>query len=91
MSISRVQNISVLDKSKKFVSCVRVDYENETKMLFQYPLIKFFIDVRGLLLIGRKDIHYAQLKFTCVLNRMLFSYANHPRKHADIFKTLFYE
>ena len=33
-------------------------------------------------------MHYA--KFTCVLNRMLFSYAIYPRKHANnIFKTLF--
>ena len=36
-------------------------------------------------------MHYAQLKFTCVLNRTLFSYADYPRQHADIFKTFYSE
>ena len=36
-------------------------------------------------------MHYAQLKFTCVLNRTLFSYASYSRQHADIFKTFFYQ
>ena len=40
LSISLVQSISVLDKSRKLVSCVRVDYENKTQMLFN-PLIQF--------------------------------------------------
>ena len=88
LPISLVQNISVLDKSRKLVSCVRVDYENKTRML-STPSIQFFIDARGLLLIGRKGMHYAQLKFTCVLNRT-FSYDNYPRKHAYIFETFFY-
>ena len=67
----------------------RVDYENKTQM----QSIQFFIDAcpraQGLLLIGRKGMHYAQLKFTSILDRTLFSYANYPRKHADIFKTFF--
>ena len=40
--------------------------------------IQFFIDARGLLLMGRKGILYAQLKFACVLNRTLFSHAKYP-------------
>ena len=87
LSISLVQYILVLDKSRKLVSCVRVDYENKTQMLF-IPSIQFFIDVWGLLLIGRKGMHYAQLKFTCVLNRRLFSCANYPRKHAEYIQNL---
>ena len=83
--ISLVQNISELDKSRKLESCLTVDYENKIQMLLN-PSIQFFIDVWGLLLIGRKGMHYVQLKFTCVL---LFSYANCPRKHADIFKPSF--
>ena len=67
LSISLAQNISVLDKSRKLVSFVRVDYENKTQILLN-PSIQFFIDARGSLLIGRKGVHYAQLKFTCVLN-----------------------
>ena len=55
------------------------------------PSTRFFIDARGLLLIGRKGMRYVQLKFTCVLNSTLFSYANWPRKHANIFKTFFYK
>ena len=35
-------------------------------------------------------MHYAQLKFTCVLNITLFSYADYPRKHANIFETVFH-
>ena len=45
-SISLVQSISVLDKSRKFVFCVRIDYENKTQMLSN-PSIQFFIDPRG--------------------------------------------
>ena len=89
ISISVIQNISVPDKSRKLVSCVRVDYENRTQMLLN-PSIQFFIDARGLSFIGRKAMHYAELKFTCFLNRTLFSYANYPREHADVFKTFFY-
>ena len=55
LSISFVQNISVLDKSGKLVSFARVDYENKTQMLLN-PSIQFFIDARGLLLAGRKGI-----------------------------------
>ena len=47
LSISLVQNILVLDKSQKLVSCVRVDYENKTQMLLN-PSIQFFIDAQGL-------------------------------------------
>ena len=88
LSISLVQNISVLDKSRKFASCIRVDYEDKAKMRLN-PSIQFFIDARGLLLIERKGLHYAQLKFTYVLNRTLFSYPNYPQKHADVIKTFF--
>ena len=52
----------MLDKSRKIVSCVRVDYGNKTQMLLK-PSVQFFIDARGLLLIGRKGMHYVQLKF----------------------------
>ena len=38
LSVSLVQNISVLEKSRKLVSCVRVDYENKTQMLLN-PLL----------------------------------------------------
>ena len=67
LSIALVQNISVLDKSRKPVSSIRVDYENKTQMLLN-----------------------PQLKFTCVLNRTLFSDANYLRKHEDTFRTFFY-
>ena len=29
-------------------------------------------------------MHYAQLKFTCVLNRTLFSYTNYPPENMQI-------
>ena len=62
-----MQNISVFDKSRNLVSFVIVDYENKTEMLLN-PSIQLVKDARRLLLIGRKGMHYAQLKFTCVLN-----------------------
>ena len=31
-------------------------------------------------------MHYAQLKFTCVLNKMLFSYTNYPENTTCILK-----
>ena len=46
MSISLVQNISVPDKSRKFVSCVRVVYKNKTQMLLN-PSTQFFTDPRA--------------------------------------------
>ena len=42
-SISPVQNISVLEKSRKLASCVKVDYENKIQMLLNSS-IKFYID-----------------------------------------------
>ena len=36
----------MLDKSRKLISCVRVDYENKTGMLLN-PSIQFFIDAQG--------------------------------------------
>ena len=53
------------------------------------PSTQFFIDALELLLIGRKGIQYAQLKFTCVLNltERCFHTQITPRKPADIFKT----
>ena len=75
LSISLVQNISVLDKSRRLFSCVRVDYENKAQMFFN-PSIQFFIDARGVIIDREEGMHYAKLKFTRVLNRTLFSYAN---------------
>ena len=75
LSISLTQNISVLDKSRKLGSCVRVD-------------IQSFIDARGLLLIGRKGMHCAEV-YMCLEQNVVFM-CQLPRKHADIFKTLFY-
>ena len=63
LSISFVQIISVLDKSRALVSCVRVDYVNKTQMLLN-PSIQFLRDAWRLLLKGRKGMHYAQLTFT---------------------------
>ena len=40
LSISLVQNISVLYESRELVSCVRVDYENKTQILLN-PLILY--------------------------------------------------
>ena len=85
--ISLIQNISVLDKSRKFVSCVRENYENKTQMLFN-PSIQFFTNAKGLLLIEKEGTHYSQLKFTCVLNRTLFSYASYPRIYVEYIQTL---
>ena len=48
LSILLVQNISVLDKPTKLVSCVRVDYENKTQMLLN-PSIQFFIGAQGVI------------------------------------------
>ena len=63
LPILLVQNIPVLNKPRKLVSCIRFDYEKKTKMLFN-PSIQFYIDARGLLLIRRKGMHYTQPKFT---------------------------
>ena len=46
-SISLVQNI--LNRSRKFISCVRVAYENKTQMLLN-PSVQFFI-----VIIDRKE------------------------------------
>ena len=55
---------------------------------FLNPSIQFFIDLGGLLLLkAKKGMHYAQLKFTCLLNRTLFSYTNCPPKQADTYRT----
>ena len=43
LSITLVQNISLLVKSRKLVSCVRADYENKAQMLLN-PSIQLFID-----------------------------------------------
>ena len=48
LSITLVQNISVLGKLRKLVSCVKVDHENKKQILFN-PSISFFIDTRGFL------------------------------------------
>ena len=62
LTILLVQNIPVLNKPRKLVSCIRVDYENKRQMLFN-PSIQFRIDAWGLLVIRRKGTHYAQPKF----------------------------
>ena len=49
----------MLDKSSKPVSCVKVDYESKKVSL--NLSIQFFIDARGLLLIKRKGIYYAEV------------------------------
>ena len=67
--------------------CARIEILSALVRLTDNDLNKS--NARGILLIGRKDMHYAQLKFTCVLNRTLFSYADYLQKHADIFKTFF--
>ena len=77
----------MLDKSRKLVACVGVNYENKAQLLLN-PSIQFFIDARVLLLIGNKGVLYAQLKFTCVLNWTLFSNANYPRKTGRYFQNL---
>ena len=51
------------------------------------PSIQFFIDAQGLLLIGRKGMHYPQLKFTCVSNNMLFSYASYS-ENTQVYQNL---
>ena len=58
LSISFVENISMLDNSRKLVPCVKVDYENKKLMLLN-PSVQFFIDARGSLLIERKGMYYA--------------------------------
>ena len=60
LSISFVQNIFVLDKPRKIFSCVKADYENKKQLLLNLS-IQFFIDAQGLLLIGRKDVHYVEV------------------------------
>ena len=58
--ISLIQNISVLDKSRKFVSCVRENYENQNTNAFQpinsilYKCKRFIIDREGIMKIKHK-------------------------------------
>ena len=56
LSILLVQNISLLDKPRKLVSCVRADHENETQMLLN-PSIQIFIDAQGVIVY--RDERYA--------------------------------
>ena len=50
----------MLDKSRKIVSCLKVDYENK-KIMVLNPSSQFLIDARGLLLIEKKGMHYAEV------------------------------
>ena len=50
----------MLDKSRKIVSCLKVDYENK-KIMVLNPSSQFLIDARELLLIEKKGMHYAEV------------------------------
>ena len=60
LSILLVENILVLDKSRKLVSCVKVYFENK-KQMFLRTSIQFFIDAWELLLIERRGMHYDEV------------------------------
>ena len=86
LTILLVQNIPMLNKPRKLVSCIRVDYENKRQMLLN-PTIQFYIDAQGLLLIRRKGMHYAQSTFTAdqsipAVNQPLGNFVRGQNPHA---------
>ena len=65
LSILLVQNISVLDKLRKFFSCLWVDYEKKKQILLN-PLPQFLYR-----LIERKGMHYAEA-YMCLEEYFVF-------------------